>query len=109
MPRSARIWPQPGVFPQLRGRGQRGSGPCRGAGILALPVLPDAIVCGCDTVAIGVIEALHAAHIRIPEQIRVTGYDGIEFGAYLKTPLTTIAQPLYEIGMTSAQLLVERI
>ena len=77
--------------------------------ILALPVLPDAIVCGCDTVAIGVIEALHAAHIRIPEQIRVTGYDGIEFGAYLKTPLTTIAQPLYEIGMTSAQLLVERI
>ena len=49
--------------------------------ILALPVLPDAIVCGCDTVAIGVIEALHAAHIRIPEQIRVTGYDGIEFGA----------------------------
>lgn len=39
----------------------------------------------------------------------MTGYDGIEFGAYLKTPLTTIAQPLYEIGMTSAQLLVERI
>ena len=96
-------------FPQLRGRGQRGSGPCRGAG--------DPRPAGsARRDRLRLRYGRHRRHrgaacraIRIPEQIRVTGYDGIEFGAYLKTPLTTIAQPLYEIGMTSAQLLVERI
>lgn len=77
--------------------------------LLKQPVRPDAIVCGCDTVAIGVIEVLHAAKVKIPKEVCVTGYDGIEFCAYLKTPLTTMVQPFYEIGTNSVQVLLDRI
>jgi LacI family transcriptional regulator len=37
------------------------------------------------------------------------GYDGIEIGRYMVTPLTTIAQPFTQIGKTGIQVLLERI
>ena len=69
----------------------------------------DVVVCGCDTVAMGLMRALVDKGIRIPEDIFVMGYDGIEIGKYMVTPLTTIAQPFDLIGKTGAQLLLERI
>ena len=69
----------------------------------------DAVVCGCDTVAMGVMRALVDGGVRIPEDIRVIGYDGIEFAKYTVVPLSTIAQPFYQIGSTGAQVLLDRI
>lgn len=69
----------------------------------------DVVVCGCDTVAMGVMRALADAGIRIPEDILVMGYDGIEIGKYMVTPLTTIAQPFTQIGRTGIQVLLDRI
>ena len=69
----------------------------------------DALVCGCDTIAIGAMRALHEAKISIPDQIRVMGYDGIDVGNYLSVPLTTVAQPFYEIGMEGARVLLARL
>lgn len=69
----------------------------------------DAVVCGCDTVAMGVMRALVDGGVRIPEDVRVIGYDGIEFAKYMVVPLSTIAQPFYQIGSTGAQVLLDRI
>lgn len=69
----------------------------------------DAIVCGCDTIAIGAIEALREANLRIPQDVRVTGYDDIELAGYLRTPLTTIKQPFYEIGCKGMEILLDRM
>ena len=69
----------------------------------------DALVCGCDTVAMGAMRALSDAGIRIPEDILVMGYDGIEIGKYMVAPLSTIAQPFAQIGRMGAQVLMERI
>ena len=69
----------------------------------------DAIVCGCDTVAMGLMRALADGGVRIPEDVRVIGYDGIEAGNYMTVPLSTIAQPFYQIGSKGAEVLLDRI
>ncbi len=69
----------------------------------------DTVVCGSDQIAVGAMEALLEAGIEIPGQIRISGYDGIPLSAYLRIPLTTIQQPLYEIGQTSMRLLAAKI
>lgn len=69
----------------------------------------DALVCGCDVIAIGAIDALLKQGVRIPEQICVSGYDGFELSAHLRVPLTTIRQPSAEIGRKGVNILLERI
>lgn len=65
----------------------------------------DAAVCGSDHIAIGVLEALGERGVAVPEEIRVSGYDGIPLSEHIKTPLTTIQQPLAEIGQAGVHLL----
>lgn len=71
--------------------------------------LCDAVVCGCDLIAIGAVEALQETGIQVPGQIRICGYDDIELAGYLRVPLTTMRQPLYEIGQKGVELFLERI
>ncbi|MGA8110461.1 MAG: LacI family DNA-binding transcriptional regulator [Acidobacteriaceae bacterium] len=68
-----------------------------------------AIVCFNDMAAIGAIRALHDAQLRVPEDISVVGFDDISQAAFQTPSLTTIRQPLQEMGRLSAQLLLERI
>ena len=67
------------------------------------------VFCGCDVMAIGVIEAVLELGLKIPDDIRVASYDDIEFARYLQVPLTTVAQPKYEIGERSVELLLRRM
>ena len=69
----------------------------------------DAVICSCDMIAIGAMEALLEHGVRIPQDVRVIGYDGIYLGQYLRVPLTTIEQPLYQIGEEGMRILLERI
>ena len=69
----------------------------------------DAIVCGCDLIAVGAMEALRELGIEIPRRLRICGYDDIELAGYLRVPLTTMRQPLYEIGQKGVQMILERI
>lgn len=62
-----------------------------------------------DLCAIGVIDWLEEKGIKVPAQTSVIGYDGIQFGRYTKPPLTTVAQPLFEIGRTSAEMLITEL
>ena len=69
----------------------------------------DSLVCGCDTVAIGAMDALLEAGVKIPSSVRLIGYDGIDLARYLRIPLSTMAQPLYAIGLNGIEILLDRI
>lgn len=74
--------------------------------ILELEVLPTAVFCANDLLALGVMRALLASKVRIPEQVSVLGYDNIEFAPSAAVPLSSIAQPSYQMGVTAADLLL---
>jgi LacI family transcriptional regulator len=79
--------------------------------ILAAPrgEAPDAIVCANDQMAIGAIQELRAAGIRVPADISVTGFDDVYLGALLTPPLTTVHQPMRLLGKRACSMLLERI
>ncbi len=73
------------------GRPVDGVGAC--THFLDLPERPTAILCYNDMLAIGLLQALQQADLRVPEDISVTGFDNIVFSAYTHPPLTTFDQP----------------
>lgn len=77
--------------------------------LLALKNRPTAIFASNDLMAIGGICAASEARVRIPADLSVIGYDDIALASFSTPPLTTIAQPKYEIGVLTARALVERI
>ena len=77
--------------------------------LLAQPSPPDAIFTVSDVLAVGVIHAALEAGLRVPEDLAVVGFDGIPFTSSLNPPLTTIAQPMNQMGARSVQLLLNRI
>jgi LacI family transcriptional regulator len=68
-----------------------------------------AIFCFNDIAAIGAIRALAEARMRVPEDVSVVGFDDIQSAAFCTPSLTTIRQPLNEMGKTGARILLERI
>ncbi len=66
---------------------------------------PTAICCFSDEIALGAMARLRQAGLRVPEDVSVIGFDGINFGRYSNPALTTIEQPASEIGETCARLL----
>ena len=73
------------------------------------PTGVDAVFCGCDVIAIGAMEAILDSGRKIPQDIRVAGYDDIEYAAYLRVPLTTVRQPKYKIGKMGTEVVINRI
>ena len=59
-----------------------------------------------DSMAIGAMRALRDAGRRIPEDCSVIAIDGLELSAYIEPPLTTLCQPMAEMGRRSAQILL---
>jgi len=70
---------------------------------------PDAIFATSDPKAIVVMRALHDCGLRIPEDISVVGFDNAEISAMIEPPLSTVSQPLYDMGVTSAKKLIRQI
>jgi LacI family transcriptional regulator len=77
--------------------------------LLALPTLPDAVVCGNDEIAVGVLCEFRRRQIRVPEQVWVTGFDDIRFALLTDPPLTTVRQPHEQMATECVRLLDERI
>ncbi|MFB6721227.1 LacI family DNA-binding transcriptional regulator [Kribbella sp. NPDC056345] len=69
-----------------------------GAVLLDLPDRPTAIFAGSDEVALGVMEAARARGLRIPEDLSVVGFDDTQVARLASPPLTTVKQPLREMG-----------
>jgi LacI family transcriptional regulator len=74
--------------------------------VLTLPAPPTAIMCVSDLVALGVMRLLRRRGIRVPDDIAVVGYDDVPFAAELATSLTTVRQPMYDLGRAAAGLLL---
>ena len=73
------------------------------------PDMIDALVCANDEMALGCLEAAHRRGIRIPNDMVITGFDGIE-EAYLAIPsLTTAVQPLFDLGRTAAEMALDHV
>jgi LacI family transcriptional regulator len=68
-----------------------------------------AVFCFNDIAAIGAIRALKDAGLSVPNDVSVVGFDDILSAAYSTPSLTTVRQPLTEMGRRGAQLLLERI
>lgn len=69
----------------------------------------DGIFCGNDLIAIGAIKALKENKIKVPEDIKIIGFDDISISQYIDPPLTTIKQPIYQMGKESVNMLVSII
>lgn len=77
--------------------------------LLALDPRPTAVVCANDLMAIGFIARASGIGLHVPQDISVTGYDGIQMGTYIRPPLTTLQTSPAEIGREAALLLLETI
>jgi LacI family transcriptional regulator len=69
--------------------------------------LPDAFVCANDELALGMLGRLRAAGVDIPGRVKVTGWDDVMAARY--AGLTTVRQPMRDLGSTAARLLDELI
>lgn len=72
-----------------------------GGALLELPERPTAIFAGCDQVALGVIEAARALGLRVPEDLSIVGFDDTELARLASPQLTTVRQPLREMGVVA--------
>ncbi len=78
------------------------------AGLLLDRPLPDAVICGNDLVAIGVMRGLRDGGVDLPRDVAVTGYDDVGFAEVSHPPLTTIRQPIDRLGQAAVALLLDR-
>jgi hypothetical protein len=69
----------------------------------------DAVVCANDLMAIGVIEGLRASGRSVPQDVSVVGFDDIEDASFSAPTLTTVRQPLQEVGGLAARMAIKRL
>jgi DNA-binding LacI/PurR family transcriptional regulator len=77
--------------------------------LLSLSLLPTAIFCGNDILAIGAMFRAKERGMKIPADLSVVGFDDMEISAFYDPPLTTVAVPAYEMGKMAAKILIETI
>lgn len=77
--------------------------------LLDLPEPPTAIFAASDEQAIGVYRALYARNLHVPKDMSVIGFDDIPSAARMGPPLTTIRQPLREMGHMATQMVLQMI
>jgi len=78
-----------------------------GRDLFALDRPPTAVFCGDDLLALGVYEAAREAGRRVPEDLSVVGFDDLEFARWSGPALTTVRQPLVDMGMSAAELVLD--
>ena len=71
--------------------------------------IPDAVVCANDQMAIGVLRTLAAAGVRVPEEVAVTGFDDLYPARLAEPPLSTVRQPMRQLGERACARLLDRI
>ncbi len=69
----------------------------------------DGIFAGCDTIAIGVLKALRELNKKVPDDIQLLGFDNITMSGEMVPPITTVSQPMYEMGYQAARMLLASI
>lgn len=93
----------------LEGNYLLGDGYKQTCALLDLPEPPTAIFAGNDAQAAGVYRALYERDIKIPAMMSVIGFDDVMYSSQMSPPLTTIRQPLVEIGRMATNMLLRQI
>ena len=95
--------------PRMRGDFTRSQGRAIGRALLAEGPLPRALVCANDQTALGVLDALSQAGVRVPEDVVLTGFDGIDATQLSLPRVTTVRQPMLELGRAAVDTLLRRL
>lgn len=82
------------------------SGFAAGRKLVSLTEPPTAILASNDLMAFGVMEAVREHGHRVPDDVSVMGFDDIPMASQVYPPLTTMRQPLYEMGAAAARMLI---
>jgi len=77
------------------------------AQILALPTPPTAILAANDQIALGAIHAAWRRGVRVPDELSVVGFDDVAMASYMVPSLTTVRQPIAEMGRRATEVLVD--
>ncbi|PTQ56298.1 MAG: Ribose operon repressor [Candidatus Carbobacillus altaicus] len=77
--------------------------------LLSLNDVPDAVFVANDLMALGAMEAIFEKKLRIPDDIGVVGYDGIPLTRIARPKLSTVEQPVYQMGTLAAETLITRL
>lgn len=77
--------------------------------LLALPDPPTAVFAGSDEQAFGVLEAARQAGLSVPGDLSVVGFDDLPMARWSSPPLTTVRQPLADMGRMAGRMLLELI
>ncbi|MER7722739.1 LacI family DNA-binding transcriptional regulator [Streptomyces sp. NPDC096323] len=79
------------------------------ASLLRIDVRPDAVFAFSDELALGALHVAHERGLRVPEDLAIVGFDGIEDARYSYPPLTTVAPDKKQIAERALQCLGDRI
>ncbi|EHU0089244.1 DNA-binding transcriptional regulator CytR [Escherichia coli] len=77
--------------------------------LLDLPQPPTAVFCHSDVMALGALSQAKHQGLKVPEDLSIIGFDNIDLTQFCDPPLTTIAQPRYEIGREAMLLLLDQM
>lgn len=75
--------------------------------LLNLKERPEAIFITSDIMAIGAMEKIKRTGLKIPQDIAVVGFDNLKISGYIEPKLTTVAKPMYRMGLVAARLLFD--
>lgn len=75
--------------------------------LLALKERPTAIFAACDAMAVGAIHVAQDLGLRVPDDLSIVGFDGLPIASESNPQLTTMRQPLHELGAAAVHLLVQ--
>jgi LacI family transcriptional regulator len=79
------------------------------SGVIFLSGKVDAVFACNDLIALGAIQAIEEKKYKIPDDISIIGFDDIYLSRFLKSPLTTVKQPIYDMGKIAAEILLDRM
>jgi len=91
------------------GNGKPDGGVAAMEALLALPSPPTAIFCYNDMTALGALRAIAARRLRVPRDLSVVGFDDLFVAQYSSPPLTTVRQPMHEMGRLALATLLKII
>lgn len=77
--------------------------------LFELAVPPTAIIAANDKMAIAAVDSLRSLGLKVPEDVAVVGFDDIDMTSFVHPSITTIRQPLYEMGSRACEVLLEKI
>lgn len=95
--------------PELWGELTRASGALRARALFAAHPGTDAIICGNDLIALGVLDVCREIGKQVPEDVALTGFDDMSFSSAGPLQLSTVTVPRDLMGQRAARMLLQRI